>query len=238
MEHVTVNTVDKYLISKVLSGSRLYGTHKPDSDWDIRGVFVPSRAMRNDPFEEDKVLQRKDPDEAYYALKHFLFLCANGNPNILELLFAPQDNVLYQTGAWNVIVRERDRFITKYALRAFVKYASGQLTEALGKSKASSKRQVLVDAYGYDTKAAMNTCRLCYQFLQLDMYGEMRFPIPNCWISLREILNGEWTLEQFKDRAGSLIQQCTENLSISKLPDEVDKDYVAELYLELIDLWV
>ena len=101
----------------------------------------------------------------------------------------------------------------------------------------SSKRQVLVDTYGYDTKAAMNACRLCHEFLHIVTYGCMVFPLPTSK-ALRTILDGGWTADQFKDNASILIQQCHEQLDIIDLPDEADKDYVAELYLELIGLWI
>jgi hypothetical protein len=70
-----------------ISGSRLYGTDMPESDYDLRGFTIP-------PFEyllgiKTFNSQELDGDHKIYSLKRFLELLLNGDPQVTELLFSP-----------------------------------------------------------------------------------------------------------------------------------------------------
>lgn len=78
-------------IMKVLIGSRAHGLHRPDSDYDYRGVFVvPTRdilslngSRKNTNWNEGAV------DETSWEIGHFLHLASKCNPTILEVFGAP-----------------------------------------------------------------------------------------------------------------------------------------------------
>lgn len=238
MEHVSCKNIAEYQIVQILAGSRMYGTAHAKSDYDIRGVFIPSRPMRNDPFGDDKVFHNKEKDVAYYALRHFIYLCANGNPNTLELLYAPAHNVLYKNKVWDVLTDEKGNFLTKRTLWAFLKYAEGQRKETLASvyKPQQSKRQANIQAFGYDTKAAMNTIRLAQEFLMIDTSGKLQFPLP-LHSMLQDVLNGTWSLKDFEDRSECLLEQCQERIGLSNLPAVVDTDHIVNVYLEMLELW-
>lgn len=78
-------------ILRVLCGSRAYGLHNENSDYDYHSVYlVPtSRLLTID--SEVKAVQKMEGDEDSHAweLKHFLSLALKGNPTILETFVAP-----------------------------------------------------------------------------------------------------------------------------------------------------
>jgi predicted nucleotidyltransferase len=75
----------KNCIYLTLSGSHGYGTNNDNSDIDLRGVLIePSSTLFGlQTFEQ---FEERETDTVIYGLKKFVALCANGNPNTLELL--------------------------------------------------------------------------------------------------------------------------------------------------------
>jgi hypothetical protein len=117
---------DFKMIFKCLAGSHLYGTNTPESDIDERGVFIPSEKYYlgfNDRIEQ---LEDKDSDIVYFELRKFLHLACENNPNIIELLFVPEDKFLECTDEWVEIVSNRNLFVSTKAKFTFSGYAHSQ----------------------------------------------------------------------------------------------------------------
>jgi predicted nucleotidyltransferase len=129
------------LIMATLAGSHLYGTNRPDSDIDIRGVcFSPKEALlglsgfeQYQPKTTAAVAYSKEQfdvesdDVTIYALNKFFMLCLNANPNIVELLFAPVCKMLYVSPLWAQIEGYRDIFLSTKIVHTFAGYAFSQL---------------------------------------------------------------------------------------------------------------
>lgn len=54
-------------------------------------------------------------------------LCAEGNPNALEILFADERDWVFETPTWRRLHQERHRFLTKKVQQTFLGYAMAQL---------------------------------------------------------------------------------------------------------------
>ena len=82
------------IIFEAIMGSQAYGTNTPESDTDIRGVFVQPL---EDALKYGYVEQVSDEtnDITFYELGRFIDLLIGNNPNILELLAAPKDCVKF-----------------------------------------------------------------------------------------------------------------------------------------------
>ena len=116
------------VIFLTLHGSQAYGTNTPDSDYDIRGVCIPPRKYYTGYLHSFEHLERKEPyDMAIYELAKFCKLAAEGNPNILELLYVPKSKWLYSTGMWQRLVTYRHLFLSKKCKFTFSGYAISQL---------------------------------------------------------------------------------------------------------------
>jgi len=118
----------QFLIFEGLAGSKLYGTDTQESDVDSRGVCIPPMEVLLDPFQSFNVKDSFDgEDRAIYDLGKFMSLCADNNPNILELLFVPEDKTLYKDSRWDVLVENRHLFLSKNIKHRFLGYAFSQL---------------------------------------------------------------------------------------------------------------
>src|ERR1700704_5051125 len=118
----------KGIIFLTLHGSHAYGTATEDSDCDIRGVCIPPKRYYTGYLHQFDHLERKEPNDlAVYELQKFCKLCADANPNILELLYIPETKWLYATDSWRVLVEHRHLFLSKKCKFTFSGYAVSQL---------------------------------------------------------------------------------------------------------------
>ncbi len=121
-----------HIIFECVSGSRSYGLHTPRSDTDIRGVFIlPQEKF----YSLDYVGQVNDEtnDTVYFELRKFVELCANNNPNILELLNVPEHCVRYIHPLFKRFSQEL--FLSKRCELSFGNYAYSQIKKARGLEK-------------------------------------------------------------------------------------------------------
>lgn len=147
------------VLLSVLSGSRAYGTHNQDSDYDIRGVFVPSSYERtlnkgvvpvktvdigNTGFVSD--------DVAYYDIMHFMTLCAEQSPVVLDILWTPSSCILSSSPEWEILLSYRHSMLSRQIARkslGFAKATQARLT-LQPMSKPRQRDYVTVKCW-YDT---------------------------------------------------------------------------------------
>jgi hypothetical protein len=114
-------------IFSCITGSQLYGTATPESDTDVRGVFIPTEEFYFGFMEKVEQVESHVPDETYWEITKFFKLCLDNNPNILELLFIPKEFTLGKTEEWDRIMEHRDLFLSTKARHTFSGYAVSQL---------------------------------------------------------------------------------------------------------------
>jgi hypothetical protein len=68
----------------------------------------------------------------YYSLRRVVELLAQANPNILELLFMPEDCVLKSSPEMQSLVAHRGLFISKQCADTHAGYAMSQIRKAKG----------------------------------------------------------------------------------------------------------
>lgn len=126
---------EKYCIFRCRAGSHAYGTSLPTSDVDTRGVFIAPPTHVLSCIQNVEQAEDKAEDTVIYELKKFLGLAANCNPNIIELLFTDERNVLFIDDAWRRIREHRHLFLSKKAKHTFSGYAMSQLHRIKGHNK-------------------------------------------------------------------------------------------------------
>lgn len=125
----------RHLLLEAVSGSRAYGTANADSDEDVRGVFaLPAKAYLALAAPPNQVADARG-DIVYYSLRRTIELLAAANPNILELLYLPDDCVRHCAPEMARLVAARDLFVTRECAASHVGYALSQIKKARGQNK-------------------------------------------------------------------------------------------------------
>jgi hypothetical protein len=111
-----------------LHGSHAYGTSLPTSDYDLKGVAVPTAPYFlgfNKVFEQ---AESKDPyDTVIYDVRKFCNLAADCNPNIIEVLWTEPSDYLVLTQQGEELLSHRKAFLSRKAKHTFSGYALSQL---------------------------------------------------------------------------------------------------------------
>ncbi len=124
-----------FCIFRCRAGSHAYGTSLPTSDVDTRGVFIAPPSHSLSCIHTVEQVEDKKTDTVIYELKKFLNLAANCNPNIIELLFTDEDNILFMHESFARIRDHAHLFLSKKAKFTFSGYAMSQLHRIKGHNK-------------------------------------------------------------------------------------------------------
>ena len=132
----------------VVAGSRLYGTHDKDSDFDERGFTTP-------PFEYLLGLARFEntkhtmcvsdgslpaTDRIIFSIHKFFELLFKGDPVLLETLYSPPENVKNLSETGRAVMESRDLFLSKKFYHRIAGYAISEWRKVRGVSLEPIKR--------------------------------------------------------------------------------------------------
>lgn len=114
-------------------GSRAYGTDRPDSDYDFKGVTVPPREYRDGFLKRfEQAIWATPEDTTIFEIRKFFNLAADCNPNVLELLYVDPSDVKICTPEGQLLLDNRDLFLSQKASYTFRGYAVSQLRRIKG----------------------------------------------------------------------------------------------------------
>lgn len=119
------NMAEKNCILKVLTGSYVYGTNNENSDYDIRGVFIADEEYILGLHKIEHV-KFEDEDYELFEFRKFINLAMDNNPNILELLFVPNDNILLFNNYGTELISKRKEFLHQGLIEKFLAYSRSQ----------------------------------------------------------------------------------------------------------------
>ena len=121
------------LLFKAMVGSQAQGTATPQSDIDIKGVYIQKiEDLITFDYEEYVEVSK---DESYYEIRRFVELLLSANPNAIEILFSPDDCVLETTPEFKILQEYKNIFLTKKCYGTFAGYANMQIKKATGLDK-------------------------------------------------------------------------------------------------------
>lgn len=206
------------LILKVLTGSHLYGTNTKDSDKDYIGIFIPDKdyvlgihtceqvELNTNPSSSGKRNTKEDTDCTLYSLPKFIKLAAQNNPNVLEVLFAPEENIVYQNEYGRRLREAASFFVSKRVEHTFLGFARSQRYKLENKQYEGS-RKLLVQQYGYDVKYAYHLIRLLLEVLELWATGKITLPLRSGRNKLMKIKTGKISVITVLEEAKALEDQ-------------------------------
>lgn len=173
----TIKEVKNNLFFEAISGSKAYGLDTPESDTDIKGVFIlPERGFFGMEYTEQ--VNNSSNDIVYYELRRFIELLYKNNPNILELLATPEESVLYKHSLFDRI--KPGDFLSKQCMSTFAGYALTQINKAKGLKKK------IVNPIAKERKSILDFCYVSYNqgSIPLIKYVElMKINLKDCGLS-------------------------------------------------------
>jgi len=219
--------VQDYLILEGYRGSWSHGTYVPSSDpnsigdIDTMGVFIP-------PIEyyfglhsiQSKQVKEGQYDRIYYEIRKFFHLLLKGNPNVVCMLWLRDSDYLLRSEWGNMLIANRNLFVSKLAFKSFAGYANAQMRKMEHFSfngYMGKKRKELVQRFSFDIKNASHLIRLLHMCIDFLKTGEYIVYRPERE-KLIDIKTGKWTLEQVKREAEVLFRQAEQEYEKCSLP--------------------
>jgi len=123
------------IIFECIAGSHLYNLHTPKSDIDLRGIYLNPSTEYLGLSEPSGQIGDEKHDTTYYSLKRFFELAQTANPNILELLWVPDNCCKFKTLLMEKLMEHRDMFISKKCYHTHSGYSFAQIQKAKGVNK-------------------------------------------------------------------------------------------------------
>lgn len=123
---------DKHLGDNIvllsLGGSYAYGMNNEQSDLDVRGIATNSKReiILGEDFEQ--IVHNDDEvDTTIYSVKKMFKLLTSANPNTVEILGCKPEHYLYISDIGQMILDNKNIFLSQVAINSFKGYAMQQL---------------------------------------------------------------------------------------------------------------
>jgi hypothetical protein len=144
-------------VAVVEFGSRLYGTALPSSDWDYKGIMLPTAeeilmcepasgfTERTNPSDAGVKNGPDDVDVEFFSLYRFLELLMEGQTVAIDMLFTPKQHILESTPVFRDIFMMRDMFLNRHCGKA-IGYAKSQAHKYSLRGDRIQALETIVDA--------------------------------------------------------------------------------------------
>lgn len=210
------------IIFECVVGSRAYGLETADSDYDYRGFCIPPVdyfLLPSMNFEQKDKSWADGHDRTIWNLTKGVELLLNGNPNMLELLFVPDDCVIMTSPYWEALKEVRQDFLSRRIKSTYLGYADSQL-----------KRMPTAFEGVYKPKYASHLVRLLYQGIELLANGTLSVRLPEQHRqTCLSIKLGEWEYKDILALVEDLTWHLKREAETTTLPIEPNRKKVYEV---------
>lgn len=229
-------------------GSIAHGMYMPASDptsiddKDTMAIIVPPKdyyiGLKEFGSRGTLEIKQDEWDIVVYELLKAIRLLAQGNPNMLSVLWVDDKHLIRVTAAGKQLRDNRGLFVGKHVYQSFIGYASSQLhrmEHAAFEGYMGDKRKRLVKQFGYDTKNAAHLIRLLRMATEFLTDGCLNVTRHDA-NQLLEVKRGEWSLEQVKAEADRLQALAEEAYLRCTLPTGPDMEAISRLAVDIVEL--
>ena len=222
-----MSNFDKYrqnIVYLVQAGSRAYGLNRPDSDTDIRGVYIaPTEeimGLRTPPEDLDQKQEDKNREFWIWELGKFCNLALKSNPNVLETLWSLNH---LQLKIFEPFRKHRKAFLSKRIITTYRGYATSQFHK-MGQDQ-NQKGEIR-------WKHAMHLLRLMHSGTVALHVGEIPVLIGGKQAELlKRVGRGEmdfgFVMSEYK-KSEKIFDEAADS---TKLPEHPDEDLVNEMLI-------
>jgi uncharacterized protein len=235
-------------ILSIKNGSFLYGLNVSESDKDFVSIFVEDpqivfseRKQKTSNFRMQPEAVKSSPGDIEitgFSVRHFFALTLAGNPSLLPLLFASENDIVSSTEAGQRILSHSHCFSSMLAAPRYRGYIKSQL-DCMVESKKSHSKARRETLYRYDTKSATQIARLVFQGIEYFNTGSILSPLPTehrrMCLSIR---NGELDYPECLKLLTDLEHALEVSIQKSNLPQQPDSDTIWELSRQIhMETW-
>lgn len=223
------------------TGSYAYGTNTETSDKDFKGVCIPpiDYYLGLEVFNEYNNSGGKnfkntkdDVDVNIIHVNKFVKDAMSGVPNNIEILFVRQEDYLKVTPLGQLLIDNRDMFLSKLIQKKFGGYAYSQIQKLKNKKSNGTGRTDLVEKFQYDTKFFMHSVRLLTSAIEILETGSYSTYRPNRQLLL-DCRNGKYTFEEALEMVEMYDAQLKSALENSPLPKTPDYQRINDLLIQI-----
>lgn len=234
-----------------IHGSELYGCATDTSDKDIYGICLPPKSylfphidgyiagFGSSPSFESWIQHhikdsssKKTYDFQIFNITKFLMLALQGNPNVIECLWASPDCILFQTEGFQPILDNKKEFLTKQCIPRYRGYAYSQFHKLKNK-EPEGKRKENFDKFGYCPK-------FTYHLFRLMTYAEQI--LENRYLDLRRdrelfksVKRGDLSLQDIENWFSNAKTRLDKLEEKSTLPLKPNVPKIKDLLINLIE---
>ena len=127
---------DGRLLYEYIRGSHLYGLNNEDSDVDTSGVYACTKDELFGCFGYRPQVTDTRHDNTWFEIGELIRLLLKSNPTVMESLFVPNNKVLGKVHPlMQMVLDNREQFISKQCFNPFFGYAKSQIEKARGLNK-------------------------------------------------------------------------------------------------------
>ena len=209
-------------------------------DVDVVGVFIapPNHYFGLHQFEHvERIGVAGKYDFALFEIRKYFKLLLKSNPNVLSLLWLPQNLYIVQSDWGHWLIENRQIFMSKSLYKSFGGYAYGQLQRmthsCTGQAYQGARRRERFEKFGYDCKNAAHLIRLLRMGIEALTTGEINVARHDAK-QLKEIKSGQWKLIQVGSEAGRLQTLLDEAFVRCKLPNKPDYAKAEQALIDIL----
>lgn len=242
--------LNSQIILHAYRGSIAHGMFVPSNmpnsidDKDTMGVVIPPLntffGLTDFGSRGTREIKEGEWDIVLYDIRKVVLLLMQGNPNVLSLLWVPENYVISQNAQGKLLRANKGLFVGRHVYKPFVGYATAQLYKMENmafEGYMGDKRKRLVEKFGYDTKNAAHLIRILRMGIEFLRDGYLRVDRGNFdAVELLRIKNGEWSLEKVKSEADRLFERAERVYDNSTLPVGPMTDDIEELIVTLVEM--
>lgn len=167
-------------LTKYIGGSQLYGLSTPESDIDLRGVYLHEdmsdilRFTRPKELQDNITTVSDIKDEVYFSLWRYLDTLRKSNIQGVESLYVKEDDFLELDPAMKIFIEQPQSFIDSNILVSSIKgYTYSEYKLAMGHrtGRLGGARKENIDKYGFSPKNVTQIIRITEGLLFLQANG-------------------------------------------------------------------
>lgn len=217
-----MTTFNDMIVYVALTGSRGYGLHNENSDFDWRGFYVPPTSYVLGLKSYPEQIEVAGQDATYWELGKYVNLLLQANPNVLETLWADsysvQSNIL--SPFINELRQNRKLFLSVLLIKTYGGYATSEWHRGEAYIKSGKEDKV---KQGW--KHMMHLIRLLLSANYALSHNDLIVNMSKHRDLLLSIRNAEMSFDALTQKRDELEKEFNQLKEKHNLPETPDKEW-------------